>query len=102
MESGWCCDRRVVGPLLDLLLGTDSFAPLPHSEVIITTMITKTGAILASNTTPYDINDKDRQHYWDRPDTLGREARKHLSSIKCIPSSMDNSTRRHERCGHAI
>jgi hypothetical protein len=64
----------VVGPLLDVFLGTDSFAPLPHSEVIITTMITRTGAILARNTTPFYINDEDRQHYWSRPDIAGTAA----------------------------
>ncbi|MGH8066491.1 MAG: hypothetical protein ACRERE_14890 [Candidatus Entotheonellia bacterium] len=60
----------VVGPLLDILPGMD-FGPLPHSEVIITTMITRTGAILARNTTPFYINDEDRQHYWSRPDMPG-------------------------------
>jgi hypothetical protein len=64
----------VVGPLLDFLVGTDSFAPLPHSEVIITTMITRTGAILARNTAPFYINDEDRQHYWSRPDLPGTAA----------------------------
>jgi hypothetical protein len=63
----------VVGLLLDFLIGTDSFEPLPHSEVIITTMITKAGTMLARNSTPFYINDQDRQHYWSRPDTLGRE-----------------------------
>jgi hypothetical protein len=58
----------VLGLLLDFLYGTDSFAPLPHSEVIITTMITKTGTILARNTTPFYINDEDRWHYSSRRD----------------------------------
>jgi hypothetical protein len=68
----------VLGPLLDFLTGMD-FGPLPHSEVIITTMITRTGdqpIILARGTTPFYINDEDRLHYWSRPDIpdmLGRQ-----------------------------
>jgi hypothetical protein len=63
----------VVGPLLDVLPGLD-VGPLPHSEVIITTMIARTGAILARNSTPFYINDEDRQHYWSRPDIPGTAA----------------------------
>jgi hypothetical protein len=60
----------VLGLLTDFLLGTD-YGPLPHSEVIITTMITETGdkrRILARDTTPFYINDEDRWHYSSRPD----------------------------------
>jgi hypothetical protein len=42
---------------------------LPHTEIIVTTMISKSGATLSRNAEIYYINDQDRQHYWPRPDT---------------------------------
>ena len=67
-EAAGAVTAGALGPLLDGLLGIET-GPLPHSEVIITTMITNGGAILSRNSNAFYINDQDRQHYWSRRDT---------------------------------
>jgi hypothetical protein len=49
-------------PILDVMQGVDT-GPLPHSEIIITTMISTPQAILSRNSHIFYINDLDQRHY---------------------------------------
>jgi len=51
-----------VMPLIDIMQGLDT-GPLPHSEIIITTMISTPQVILSRNSNIFYINDQDQQHY---------------------------------------
>jgi hypothetical protein len=66
LEAAGAVTAFGVLPLLDIWRGIDA-GPLPHSELIITTMVTKPEAILSRNSNIFYINDEDRQHYRSTP-----------------------------------
>ncbi len=46
------------------LYGTTTDHKVPHTELILTTMVTRTQGILAANSKTYYINEQDRNNYW--------------------------------------
>ncbi len=89
-EAAGAVTAGALGPLLDFWLGTET-GPLPHSEVIITTMITQRGAMLSRNSNAFYINDQDRQHYWSRADTQAMAKPMVQKSYTVVNSTLDIS-----------